>query len=156
MVLWNENSDLVPTRTVTGWRVCIGYIKLNKAIRNDHFPLPFIVQMFDRWAGNDFFSFLDGYLGHHQITIVLEDQQKMTFACPYGTSTFWLVPFGLCNAPTNSNSVWRLTAIFIDMMKHGLEVLMDDFTVFGETFDDFLHILTDLLQHCQNTNLILN
>lgn len=49
-----------------------------------------------------------------------------------------------------------MTAIFTDMMKHGLEVLMDDFTVFGETFDDFLHILTDLLQHCQNTNLILN
>ncbi|KAI3762946.1 hypothetical protein L1987_53391 [Smallanthus sonchifolius] len=41
-VITNERNELIPTRTVTGWRVCIDYRKLNDATRKDHFPLPFI------------------------------------------------------------------------------------------------------------------
>jgi len=41
-VIMNEKNELIPTRTVTGWRVCIDYRKLNDATRKDHFPLPFI------------------------------------------------------------------------------------------------------------------
>ncbi|XP_019238790.1 PREDICTED: uncharacterized protein LOC109218850 [Nicotiana attenuata] len=47
-VVENEKNELIPTRTVTGWRVCIDYRRLNKATRKDHFPLPFIDQMLDR------------------------------------------------------------------------------------------------------------
>ncbi|GJZ41073.1 reverse transcriptase domain-containing protein [Tanacetum coccineum] len=45
IVVTNENDELVPTRTVTGWRVCIDYRKLNEAIAKDHFPLPFMDQI---------------------------------------------------------------------------------------------------------------
>ena len=38
----NENNELIPTRIVSGWRICIDYRKLNKASRKDHFPLPSI------------------------------------------------------------------------------------------------------------------
>ncbi|GJV32757.1 hypothetical protein Tco_1393157 [Tanacetum coccineum] len=41
-VVTNENDELVPTRTVTGWRVCIDYRKLNEVTAKDHFPLPFM------------------------------------------------------------------------------------------------------------------
>nr|GEW07599.1 reverse transcriptase domain-containing protein [Tanacetum cinerariifolium] len=51
-VITNKNDELVPTRTVTGWRVCIDYRKLNEAIAKDHFPLPFMDQMLERLAGN--------------------------------------------------------------------------------------------------------
>ncbi|GJS41191.1 reverse transcriptase domain-containing protein [Tanacetum coccineum] len=44
-VVTNKNDELVPTRTVTGWRVCIDYRKLNEATAKDHFPLPFMDQM---------------------------------------------------------------------------------------------------------------
>ncbi|GJZ38859.1 DNA-directed DNA polymerase [Tanacetum coccineum] len=44
-VVLNDNNKLIPSRTVTGWRVCIDYRKLNDATRKDHFPLPFIDQM---------------------------------------------------------------------------------------------------------------
>ncbi|KAK8510976.1 hypothetical protein V6N12_036888 [Hibiscus sabdariffa] len=98
-VISNENKELIPTRTVTGWRVCMDYRKLNKATRKDHFPLPFIDQMLDRLAGKPFNCFLDGYSGYNQIAIAPEDQSKTTFTCPYGTFAFRRMPFGLCNAP---------------------------------------------------------
>ena len=72
-VIKNEKNELIPTRTVTGWRVCIDNRKLNTATRNDHFPLPFIDQMLDRLAGHPHFCFLDGYSGYNQIAIAPED-----------------------------------------------------------------------------------
>ncbi|KAK9046176.1 hypothetical protein V6N11_052075 [Hibiscus sabdariffa] len=87
-VISNEKNELIPTRTVTGWRVCMDYRKLNKATRKDHFPLPFIDKMLDRLAGKQFYCFLDGYSGYKQIAIAPEDQSKTTFTCPYGTFAF--------------------------------------------------------------------
>ena len=94
----NEKNELLPTRTVTGWRICINYRRLNKVTKKDHFPLPFIDQMLDRLTGNEYFCFLDGYSGYNQITIAPEYQEKTTFTCPYGIFAFWIMPFGLCNA----------------------------------------------------------
>jgi len=90
---------MVPTRTVTGWRICKDYKKLNKATRKYHFPLPFLDQMLDRLYGQDFYCFLDVYSSYNQIAIVLTDHQKTTFTCPYGTFAFKRMLFGLCNAP---------------------------------------------------------
>nr|GFB10995.1 reverse transcriptase domain-containing protein [Tanacetum cinerariifolium] len=60
-VVTNDENELVPTRLVTGWRVCIDYWKLNEATRKDHFPLPFMDQMLERLAGNKYYCFLDGF-----------------------------------------------------------------------------------------------
>ena len=72
-VIRNERNELIPTRTVTGWRVCIDYRKLNIVTRKYHFPLPFIDQMLDKLVGHPHFCFLDGYSGYNQISITLED-----------------------------------------------------------------------------------
>ena len=98
-VIINEKKELFPTRTVTRWRICIDYRRLNKVTRKDYFPLPFIDQMLDRLAGNEYFCFQDGYSRYNQITIALKNQEKTTFTCPYGTFAFRRMPFGLCNAP---------------------------------------------------------
>ena len=98
-VIKNKN-ELIPTRTVTGWRVCIDYGKLNTATKNDHYPLPFINQMLDRLVGHPHYYFRDGYSSYNQIAIAHKNQEKTTFACPYGTFAFRRMPFGLCNAPT--------------------------------------------------------
>ncbi|GJR59760.1 DNA-directed DNA polymerase [Tanacetum coccineum] len=78
-VVLNDNNELIPSRTVTGWRVCIDYRKLNDATRKDHFPLPIIDQMLERICGNEYYCFLDGFSGFFQILIAPEDQEKTTF-----------------------------------------------------------------------------
>ncbi|GJV13113.1 reverse transcriptase domain-containing protein [Tanacetum coccineum] len=95
-VVTNDENELVPTRLVTGWRVCIDYRKLNEATRKDHFPLPFMDQMLERLAGNEYYCFLDGFSGYFQIPIDPKDQEKTTFTCPYGTFAYRRMPFGLC------------------------------------------------------------
>uniref|UniRef100_A0A2N9GA31 Reverse transcriptase domain-containing protein n=1 Tax=Fagus sylvatica TaxID=28930 RepID=A0A2N9GA31_FAGSY len=93
-VVKNVNDELIPTRLVTGWRMCIDYRKLNSVTRKDHFPLPFIDQILERVASHEYYCFLDGYSGYYQIEIALEDQGKTTFTCPFGTFAFRRMPFG--------------------------------------------------------------
>ncbi|GJV30989.1 reverse transcriptase domain-containing protein [Tanacetum coccineum] len=150
----NEENELIPTRLVTGWRVCIDYRKLNDATRKDHFPLPFMDQMLERLAGNEYYCFLDGFSGYFQIPIDPLDQEKTTFTCPYGTFAYRRMPFGLCNAPGTFQRC--MVAIFHDMIEKTMEVFMDDFSVFGDSFSSCLSHLEKMLQRCEDTNLVLN
>ena len=153
-VIRNEKNELIPTRTVTGWRVCIDYRKLNTATRKDNFPLPFIDQMLDRLAGHPHFCFLDGYSGYNQISIAPEDQEKTTFTCPFGTFAFRRMPFGLCNAPGTFQRC--MMSIFFVLAEEVMEIFMDDFTVYGSSFGQCLHNLGTVLQRCKDKNLALN
>nr|GEW12760.1 reverse transcriptase domain-containing protein [Tanacetum cinerariifolium] len=89
-VVTNKNNELVPTRIVTGWRVCIDYRKLNEATAKDHFPLLFMDQMLEILAGNKYLYFLDGFSGYFQIPIDHMDQEKTTFTCPFRTYAYSL------------------------------------------------------------------
>ena len=138
IVIINEKNELIPTRTVTGWRVCIDYRKLNFAIRKDHYLLPFIDQMFDRLVRHSHYYFLDGYSGYNQIAIAPEDQDKSIFTCPYGT-------FQRC-----------MMSIFSDLVEEVIEIFMDYFSVYGSSFEDCLKNIETILQRCQDKNLALN
>ncbi|PWA89749.1 hypothetical protein CTI12_AA107640 [Artemisia annua] len=153
-VVKNDDNELIPTRLVTGWRVCIDYRKLNDATRKDHFPLPFMDQMLERLAGNEFYCFLDGFSGYFQIPIDSQDQEKTTFTCPYGTFAYRRMPFGLCNAPGTFQRC--MMAIFHDLIEKTMEVFMDDFSVYGDSFTSCLSHLEQMLQRCEQTNLVLN
>ncbi|GJX15882.1 reverse transcriptase domain-containing protein [Tanacetum coccineum] len=88
-VVANEENELIPTRLVTGWRVCIDYRKLNEATRKDHFPLPFMDQMLERLAGNEFYCFLDGFSGKDAKNAVNDNEiysklEKCHFMCREG------------------------------------------------------------------------
>nr|GEX84525.1 hypothetical protein [Tanacetum cinerariifolium] len=142
-VVLNENNKLIPSRIVTGWRVCINYHKINDATRKDHFSLLFVDQMLERLSGNEYYCLLDGFLGFFQIPITPEDQEKTMFICPYGTFSYRRMSFRLCNAPVTFQIC--TTAIFHDMVEDFMEVFMDDFSVFGNSFNCCLVNLDKML-----------
>nr|GEU92164.1 reverse transcriptase domain-containing protein [Tanacetum cinerariifolium] len=139
---------------IKGWRVCIDYRKLNDATRKDYFPLPIMDQMLERLAGNEYYCFLDGFFGYFKIPIDPQDQEKTTFTCPYGTFAYRIMPFGLCNA--HGTFQMCMMAIFHDMIEKPMEVFMDDFLVFKDSFSSCLSHLDTMLQQCEDTNLVLN
>ncbi|GJZ22304.1 reverse transcriptase domain-containing protein [Tanacetum coccineum] len=153
-VVENEDNELIPTRLVTGWRICIDYRKLNDATCKDHFPLSFMEQMLKRLTGNKYYCFLDGFSGYFQIPIDTQDQENTTFTCPYGTFAYRRIPFGLCNAPGTFQRC--MMAIFHDMIEETMEVFMDDFPVFEDSFSSCLSHLDKMLKRCEDTNLLLN
>nr|GEV79587.1 reverse transcriptase domain-containing protein [Tanacetum cinerariifolium] len=88
------------------------------------------------------------------IPIDLKDQEKTTFTCPYGTFAYKRMPFGLCNAPGNFQRC--MMEIFHDMIEQTMEVFMDDFLVFGNSFSTCLTNLEKMLKRCEDTKLALN
>ncbi|GJS61275.1 reverse transcriptase domain-containing protein [Tanacetum coccineum] len=127
---------------------------LNEATHKDHFPLPFMDQMLERLAGNEYYCFLDGFSGYFQIPIDPHDQEKTTFTYPYGTFAYCRMPFGLCNAPGTFQRC--MMAIFHDMIEKTMKVFMDDFSVFRNSFRNCLSHVDKMLQRCEDTNLCLN
>nr|GFC14773.1 reverse transcriptase domain-containing protein [Tanacetum cinerariifolium] len=111
-------------------------------------------QMLERLAGNEFYCFLDGFSGYFQIPIDPRNQEKTTFTCPYETFAYRRMPFGLCNAPGTFQMC--ILAIFYDMVEKTMEVFMNDFSVFGNSFENCLSRLDKMLQRCKDTNLSLN
>ena len=99
--------------------------------------------MLDRLAGHEYYCFLNGYSGYNQIAIALEDQEKMTFTCPYCTFAFRLMPFGLCNEPGTFQRY--VMATFSYMVEKTIEVFMDDFSVLGNSFHNCLENLRSVM-----------
>ena len=116
--------------------------------------MPFIDQVLKRVSGHPFYHFLDGYSRYFQIEIAVEDQEKTTFTCSFGTYTYRRMTFGLCNAPTTFQIC--MFSIFSDMVERIMEVFMDDITVYGSAFDECLVNLEGVLNRCIEKDLVIN
>ncbi|RVW86146.1 Retrovirus-related Pol polyprotein from transposon 17.6 [Vitis vinifera] len=101
-----------------------------------------------------FLLFSGWYSGYFQIEIDLEDQEKTTFTCPFGTFAYRRMPFGLCNAPATFQRC--MLSIFSDMVERIMEVFMDDITVYGSSYEECLLHLEAVLQRCIEKDLVLN
>nr|GEV26062.1 reverse transcriptase domain-containing protein [Tanacetum cinerariifolium] len=93
---------------------------------------------------------------HNDLKIPIDpkDQEKTTFTCPYGTFAYKRMPFGLCNAPGTFQRC--MMAVFYDMIEQMMEVFMDDFLVFVNSFSTYLTNLKRMLKRCKDTKLALN
>ena len=78
----------------------------------------------------------------------------MTFACPYGTFAYRMMPFGLYNAPATFQRC--MMAIFSNLVEEIMDVFMDDFSVYGSSFEGCLENLEQVLTRCEEINLVLN
>ena len=90
---------------------------------------------------------MNGFNGYSQFTIALEDQDKMTFTCPWGAFAYRVLPFGLCNALATFQGV--VLIIFVDLVHDTMEAFMDDFTSHGEDFAETLKNLDKVLMRCK-------
>ena len=134
--------------------MCIDYRKLNTTTRKDHYPLPFIDQILDMLVGHPYYCFLDRYSGYSQIAIAHEDKEKITFTCPYDTFSLRRMPFGLCNALATFQRC--MMSMFSDLVEEAMEIFMDDFLLYGSSFENCFENLETVLQRCQDKNLALN
>ncbi|CAH9082749.1 unnamed protein product [Cuscuta europaea] len=91
---------------------------------------------------------------YFQVHVDPVDQEKTTFTCPFGTFAFRRMSFGLCNAP--ATFMRCMIAIFKKFIGDFMEVSMDDFSSFGESFDECLHNLEKVLIRCEETHLALS
>ena len=110
--------------------------------------------MLEHLAGHEYYYFLDGYLVCNQIPIAPEDEEKTTFTCRFKTFAYRHMPFGLCNALAVFQRC--MLSLFSDMVEQFLEILTDDFSIYGDSFDQCLHHLELVLQQCTKKNLTLN
>ena len=79
-------------------RVCVDYRSLNNECIHDPFPIPFSDKVFDNVAGNETYSFTDGFSRYHQVRIADEYKKKTTFTTEWGSFAYHVMPFGLKNA----------------------------------------------------------
>ena len=105
-------------------------------------------------VGHAFYYFLDGYSGYNQIEIELEDQEKTIFTCFFGILAYRRMSVGLCNVLGIFQRC--MMGIFSDLIEKVVEVFMDDFLVFGDSFESCLHNLELVLARCEEKGLVLN
>lgn len=125
-------SGCVSTHMTTRWQVCIDYRKLNSMII-------FIDQILEWLVGRSTFCFLNGYTAYNQVPIDSANQENITFTYLFGTFAYQRMLFSLFNAPATFQ--WCIMAIFSNMVEKFLQVRMDDFLVFGTSFESCLHNL---------------
>ncbi|RVW34656.1 Retrovirus-related Pol polyprotein from transposon 17.6 [Vitis vinifera] len=153
-VVQNEKGEEITTRLTSSWKVCIDYRRLNAVTRKDHFHCLLLIKSWRESLAIIFIVSWTGYSGYFQIEIDVEDQEKTTFTCPFGTYAYRRMPFGLCNAPATFQRC--MLSIFSDMVERIMEVFTDDITIYGGTFEECLVNLEAVLKRCIENDLVLN
>ncbi|GBG86808.1 hypothetical protein CBR_g42091 [Chara braunii] len=109
----------------------------------NNYPMLHVDELFDRLAGNRFFTKINFRSGYHQIRVATEDQPKTTFRSRFGHYEFTVMPFGLTNAPGTFQTV--MNDIFRDILEEYVLVYLDGILVYSRTLEDHLRHLCDVL-----------
>ncbi|GBG59590.1 hypothetical protein CBR_g49850 [Chara braunii] len=124
-------------------RFCIDYRGLNRCTVKNSYPIPRSDELFDRLAGNCFFTKIDLRSGYHQIRVVAANQPKTAFRSRFSHYEFTVMPFGLTNAPATFQRA--MNDIFRDILEQYVLVYLDDIVVYSRTLEDHLRHLRDVL-----------
>ncbi|GBG92376.1 hypothetical protein CBR_g55284 [Chara braunii] len=124
-------------------RLCIDFRGLNRYTVKNNYPMPRSDELFDRLAGNRFFTKIDLRSGYHQIRIAAADQPKTAFRSRFGHYEFTVMPFGLTNVPATFQRA--MNDIFRDILEQYVLVYLDDILVYSRTLEEHLRHLRDVL-----------
>ena len=109
------------------WRVCVDYTDLNDTYPKDSFPLPYTDQIVDVSSGHGMLSFLDAFLGYHQIPMYPPDAEKTTFIPPHRLFCYNVMSFGLKNVGATYQRL--VTKMFKSLLGKTMEIYIDDMLV---------------------------
>ncbi|GBG80262.1 hypothetical protein CBR_g30628 [Chara braunii] len=124
-------------------RLCIDYRGLNRYTVKNSYPMPRSDELFDRLAGNRFFTKIDLRSGYHQIRVAAADQPKTAFRSRFGHYEFTVMPFGFTNAPVTFQRVMK--DVFSDILEQYVLIYLDDILVYSRTLEEHLRHLRDVL-----------
>jgi hypothetical protein len=133
--------------------MCVDFRGINKACPKDNFPTPFIDQIIDNCARREIFSLMDGFFAYNQINIIPVDQHKTTFICPWGTFTYWKLPFGLKNAGATFQHAMSYA---FHEIKHIVQPYLDELPTHSMCHVDHPIHLRVIFLRCQFYHICLN
>jgi len=123
LIIIQDKKDIIEIR------VCVDYRSLNNAYVHDPFSTLFSDEGLDNVTGNESYSFIDGFFGHHQVKNTDEDKKKTTFTMEWGSYAYHAMPFRLKDVPMVFSRT--LISTFRDYIHRLLEVYMDDWTIYS-------------------------
>jgi len=152
---WCSSLHTVPKKKKNGQndvRITIDPKDLNRALLREFHPISTIEDVITRTNGSKFFTVFDANQGFFQIK--LDDQSALltTFNTAFGRYFYKRLPMGISSAPEIYQRA--MTELFAGI--DGVEIVMDDILVHGETIEIHNKRVEKVLQRCQERNLRLN
>ncbi|MCO5571593.1 hypothetical protein L7F22_025338 [Adiantum nelumboides] len=135
------------------YRMCVHYRALNRITIKNRFPVPQLEDLFDKLQGSTYFSRIDLKSGYHQIRIVDEDIVKTTFHTTFGLYEYFVMPFGLINAPATFNHM--MERIF-QPHRNFTGVFFDDVIIYSKTIEEHKEHLKVIFQALRDNKLYVN
>ena len=136
------------------WQVCVDFTDLNKTCPKDPFHMPRIDQLVNATVGHPRMSFLDAFLGYHQIPLALGDQEKTAFVTSTGNYHYKVMPFGFKN--TGSTYQRMMTKIFKPQLSKSIEIYIDDMVVKSKVASEYVGDLENIFEILRKHKLRLN
>jgi len=132
-------------------RLCVDYRQLNKVTIKNRYPLPRIDDLMDQLVGAEVFSKIDLRSGYHQIRVKAEDISKTAFRTRYGHYEYFVMPFGISNAP--GVLMEYMNRIFHPFLDRFVVVFIDDILVYSKSEEEHAEHLRIVLRVLKENQL---
>jgi hypothetical protein len=148
-------ANLVLVRKKSGEiRLCVDFRNLNRSSRKDNYPLPNMEHILQKFIGTSRISMIDGFSGYNQISVMLEDREKISFTTPWGTFMYAKMPFRLMNAGAIFQRAMDIA--FIREKDLFVVIYLGDIMVFSRIDKEHCCHLKKVFLKCQRFGLSLN
>jgi hypothetical protein len=134
--------------------MCIDCTSLNKACLKDEYPLPLISQIVDFTTSCELLSFLDVYKGYHQISLTIDDEEKIAFITPLGMLCYTKMAFGLKNGGATYQK--SIHIVLEPQIGRNIEAYIDDILVKSKKHGDMLDDLKESFDNLRKYKMMLN
>jgi len=144
LVILKNNGKLI---------ICVDFRKLNKVTKKILIFCYFFCEILNTITWYEAYSFLDGYLGYHQIFIAIKDRYKTTFVIDHRAFVWMVMPFGVKNGPPTFQRVVSRT--FRKYLDQFMKIFLDDFIVYID-MENHLMKLKLCFQKCKDYRINFN